>query len=237
MLFFCVTIGLYCYEIPEKMCSYIFHAHGPLYYCSRSRTTTWWIFLRASPYASLVPETTPPHIVANQGGWQRGCTCGKNTGSPTVNGDGILPTPVSPLLLPFPLPGARTRVLPSRLPASMMVSSLLLTSPPFFLPLLPAGARALSLRARVRLNNFFYTCFSLVTLDPWDASPFLFSPTLSPVFSIFSSSVTCPRVSSYSSPPSYPVCTSCVTSLSSEESEVKFFTIVKSHNVLCHVLS
>ena len=132
----------------------MFHAHGPLYYCSRSRTTRWWIFLRASPYASLVPETTPPHIVANQGGWQRGCTCGKNTGSPTVNGDGILPTPVSPCLLSFPLSVPRTRILPSRLPASMMVFSLLPTSSPFFLPLLPAGVQTLSLRAQVCLSCF-----------------------------------------------------------------------------------
>ena len=50
-------------------------------------------------------------------------------------------------------------------------------------------------------TGFSYARCSFVTLDPWGASPFLFFPTLSPVFSIFSSSVSCPRVSSYSFPP------------------------------------
>jgi len=57
------------------------------------------------------------------------------------------------LLLPFPLSGARTHILPSRLTASMMAFSPLLTSPLFLLPLLSTGARVLSLRARVRLNR------------------------------------------------------------------------------------
>ena len=35
-------------------------------------------------------------------------------------------------------------------------------------------------------TGFFYTRFSLVTLDPWGASSFLFSPPLFPVFSILS---------------------------------------------------
>ena len=108
---------------------------------------------------------------------------------------------VLPLLLTVPFSGARIRILPSRLPASMMAFPPLLTSPPVFLPLLPAGARALSLRARVRLNRLLLHLFSLVTLNPWGASPLLFSPPLSLVFSIFSSSVTCPRVSSYAPPP------------------------------------
>ena len=57
------------------------------------------------------------------------------------------------ILLPFPLLGARTRLLPSRLPALMMAFFPLLTSPPIFLPLLPSGARALFPRALVRLNR------------------------------------------------------------------------------------
>ena len=65
-------------------------------------------------------------------------------------------------------------------------------------------------------TGFVYTRFSFVTLDPWGASPFLFFPALSPVFSIFSSSISCPRVSSYSfPPPPIPAYTSCATSLSS----------------------
>ena len=144
---------------------------------------------------------------------------GQNTGSPAVKGNGILHTPV-PLafliLLPFPLLGGRTRILPSRLPALMTAFFLLLTSPPVFLPLLPSGAGALFPRARVRLTGFFYTRCSFVTLDPWGASPFLFFPPLSPGFSIFSSPVSCPRVSCYSFP-STPISTyaSGVTSLSS----------------------
>ena len=120
------------------------------------------------------------------------------------------------ILLPFPLLGAQTRLLPSRLPALMMTFFPLLTSPPVFRPLLPSCARALPSCARVRLNRLLYPRFSFVTLDPWGASPFLFSPPLSPNFSIFSSSVPCPRVSSYSiSPPPIRVCASYVTPLSS----------------------
>jgi len=37
--------------------------------------------------------------------------------------------------------------------------------------------------------------------DPWGASRIFFSPPLSPAFCIFSSSVSCPRVCSYSFPP------------------------------------
>ena len=57
------------------------------------------------------------------------------------------------ILLPFPLLGARTRLLPSRLPALMMAFFPLLTSPPVFLPFLPSGARTLFPRTRVRLNR------------------------------------------------------------------------------------
>ena len=120
------------------------------------------------------------------------------------------------ILLPFPLLGAWTRLLPSRLPALMMEFFCLLTSPPVFLPLLPSGAHALSHALGSASTVFFYTCFSFVTLDPWGASPFLFFSPLSPVFSIFSSSVSCPRVSSCSFPtPPIPPYASCVTSLSS----------------------
>ena len=60
----------------------------------------------------------------------------------------------------------------------------------------------------------FYARCSFVTLDPWGASPFLFFPALSPVFSTFSSSISCPCVFSYSSPPPpIPAYASCVTSL------------------------
>ena len=119
------------------------------------------------------------------------------------------------ILLPFPLLGARTRLLPSRLPALMMAFFPLLTSPPVFLPFLPSGARALFPRARVLLNRLLLRPL-LVRHPRPSASPFLFFPTLSPILSIFSSSISCPRVSSYSSPPTtIPAYASCVTSLSS----------------------
>jgi len=88
------------------------------------------------------------------------------------------------ILLPFSLLGARTRLLPSRLPALMMAFFPLLTSSPVFLPFLPSGARALFPCAGSASTGFFYARCSLVTLDPWGASPFLFFPTLSPVFYI-----------------------------------------------------
>ena len=61
--------------------------------------------------------------------------------------------PLALLILPFSLLGARTRLLPSRLPALMMAFFPLLASPPVFLPFLPSGARALFPCARVRLNR------------------------------------------------------------------------------------
>jgi len=62
--------------------------------------------------------------------------------------------PLAFLIVTFSLLGARTRLLPSRLPALMVAFFPLLTSPPVFLSLLPSGARALSPHARVRLNRF-----------------------------------------------------------------------------------
>jgi len=80
---------------------------------------------------------------------------GQSTGPPAVNSDGILHIPVSPRPTHsfsfFIHLGARARLIPSRLPALIMVFFPLLTSPPVFLSLLPSGARALSPRARVRL--------------------------------------------------------------------------------------
>ena len=133
------------------------------------------------------------------------------------------------ILLPFPLVGARTCLLPSRLLALMMAFFPLLTFPPVFLPLFPSCAQALPSCARAASTGFFYTRFSFVTLDPWGASPFLFSPLLSAVFSVFSSSVPCPRVSSYSfPPPPIRVCASCLTALcssSTSSSRTMFCTI------------
>jgi len=89
---------------------------------------------------------------------------------------------VLPPLLPFPLSRAWTRILPSRLPASMIALSPLLISPPFFLPLLPAGARALSLRARVRLNRLLLHPFLARHTRPLGRIPFSFLPSPLPSF-------------------------------------------------------
>jgi len=74
-----------------------------------------------------------------------------------------------PLLLPFPLSGARTRILSSRLPALTMAFFPLLTSPPIFLPLLPwvrsgEGALAELPRATGSRPNFDTSCFCFQNL-------------------------------------------------------------------------
>ena len=128
----------------------------------------------------------------------------------------------SSLLLPLCLSGARSRLLSLRLATLMMAFFPLLTSLPTLLLLLSSGAQALPSGARVRLrarrllDKFLYTRISFDTFDTWGASPFLFSPPLSPASSIFSSSESafCPRFSSFFfSPPPLPARASHVTSL------------------------
>jgi len=80
------------------------------------------------------------------------------------------------ILLPFPLLGVRTRLLPSRLPALMMVFFPLLTSPPVFLPFLPSGARALFPRARVHLNRLLLRPLIVRHPRPLGRIPFPFLP-------------------------------------------------------------
>ena len=87
------------------------------------------------------------------------------------------------ILLPFSLLGARTRLLPSRLPALMMAFFPLLTSPPVFLPFLPSGARALFLRARVRLNRLLLRPLLVRHPRPLGRIPFPLLPC--PLLSFF----------------------------------------------------
>ena len=88
-------------------------------------------------------------------------------------------------------------------------------------------------RCGLRCGSIHCTCrCSFVTLDPWGESPFLFFPALSPVFSIFSSSISCPRVSLFLPPHPYHPCLRFLRHFT-----LFFFTFVKSHNVLCLVLS
>ena len=94
-----------------------------------------------------------------------------------------LPFPLAFLiLLPFPLLGARTRLLPSRLPTLMMTFFPLLTSPPVFLPLLPSGARALFPRAWVRLNRLLLHPLIVCHPRPLGRIPFPFLPCPLPSF-------------------------------------------------------
>jgi len=159
---------------------------------------------------------------------------GQNTGSPALNGDGILHTPVAPRLFSLPLSGARTCLLPSRLPSLTMAFFPLLTSPPVFLPRLPSGARALSPRARVRLNRLLLHPFLARHTQPLGRIPFPFLPSPLP------SSLHLLLIRVLSSrlffrlflPPPSPSCLHFLRHFT-----LFSFTFVKSHNVLCHVLS
>jgi len=139
---------------------------------------------------------------------------------------------VFPLFLPFPLSDARTRILPSRLPALTMAFFPLLTSPPVFLPLLPSGAWALSQRARVRLNRLLLRPFLAHHTRSLGRIPFPFLPSPLPsclhllLIRLLSS-----RLFLLRPPCSHP----CLHFL--RHFTLFFFTFVKSHNVLCHVLS
>ena len=124
----------------------------------------------------LPPESTSLHTVQVQidKDGEEAVLAGQNTGSLAVNGDGILHPSISSCLTPssfFPLSGARTHILPSRLPALMMAFFSLLTSPHVFLPLLPSGAR-------VRLNMLLLHTFLARDTGPLGRIPFpvLLSP-------------------------------------------------------------
>ena len=101
-----------------------------------------------------------------------------------------------PILLLFPLLGARTRLLPSRLPALMIAFFPLLTSPPVFPSFFPQALGHFSHALGSASTGFFYTRFSFVTLDPWGASPLIFSPAFTLFFftlvKSYSVSVPCP---------------------------------------------
>jgi len=136
------------------------------------------------------------------------------------------------ILLPFPLLGARTRLLPSRLPALMMVFFPLLTSPPVFLPFLPSGARVLFPRARVRLNRFLLRPLFVRHPRPLGRIPFPFLPChLLSFLHLLLIHLLSSHLFLFLSPPLYP----CLRFL--RYFTLFFFTFVKSHNFLCHVLS
>ena len=120
------------------------------------------------------------------------------------------------------------------LPALIMASFQILTSPPVLLPLLPSGARALSPCARVRLNKLLLHSFLVRHPRPLGRIPFPFLPSPRPSFNESPSSPhPSPVLASLPipSPPSHP----CLRFL--RHFILFFFTFVKSHNVLCRVLS
>jgi len=137
------------------------------------------------------------------------------------------------ILFPFPLLGARTRLLPSLLlgPALMMAFFSLLTSPPVFLPLLPSGTRALSPRARVLNRLLLHPLLvrhpRLLGRIPF---PFLLCP-LPSFLHLLLIHLLSSRLFLFLPPPSHP----CLRFL--RHFTLLFFTFVKSHNVLCHDLS
>jgi len=136
------------------------------------------------------------------------------------------------ILLPFPLLGARPRLLPSRLPALMMAFFPLLTSPPVFLPLLPSDAWALFPRARVHLNRLLLHPLLVRHPRPLGRIPFPFLPCpLLSFLHLLLIHLLSSRLFLFLDPPSHP----CLRFL--RHFTLFFFTFVKSHNVLCHVLS
>jgi len=138
------------------------------------------------------------------------------------------------ILLPFPVLGARTRLLPSRLPALMMAFLPLLTSPPVFLPLLPSGAQALPSCARVRLNRLLLHPFLVRHPRPLGRIPLPFLPSPLPSFlHLLLIRLLSSRVFLFLCPPSHP----CLRFLCHSTLFFCAFRVVKSHNVLCHVLS
>ena len=135
------------------------------------------------------------------------------------------------ILLPFPLLGARIRLL-LRLPALMMAFFPLLTSPPVFLPLLRSGARALFPRARVRLNRLLLHPLLVRHPRPLRRIPFPFLPCPLPSFlHLLLIHLLSSRLFLFLPPPSHP----CLRFL--RHFTLFFFTFVRSHNVLYHVLS
>ena len=159
----------------------------------------------------------------------------QNMGSLAVNDDSILHTPVSPCLTSsfffLPFKPSDSPPFPACLSALIMAFFPLLTSPPVFLPLLPSGARALHLRTWVRLRRLLLHPFRVRHPRPLGRIPFpfLFSPLpsflhfllvslLSSRLSLFllNSSHLCPRFLRHST--------------------LFFFTFVKSHSILYHVL-
>ena len=183
------------------------------------------------------PESTSSHTdqVPIDEDSQEAIFAVQNTGSPAVRGNGILYTPVSPRLAysssfsPFrrldPLPSFTSTHFDDAIFS-------LLTSPPVFLPLLPSVARALFSRAPVRLNRLLLHPLLVRHPRPLGRIPFPFIPCPLPSFlHLLLIHLRSSRLFLFLPPPSHP----CLRFL--RHFTLFFVTFVKSHNVLCHVLS
>jgi len=160
----------------------------------------------------------------------------------------LLAFPLLLLLLPPSPSGARTRFLSSRLDAPTMAFFPLLLLPrlhalimaffpllpstPVSLPLIPSGARALPPRARVCLRRLLLHPFPIRHPRPLGRIPFPFLPSPLRIFlHLLLISLLSSRLFLFLLPSS-PPCPHF-----SRHFTLFFFTIVKLHSVLCHVLS
>jgi len=132
----------------------------------------------------------------------------------------------APTMAFFPL------FLPPRLHALMMAFCPLLPSTPVSLPLIPSGARALPPRARVCLRRLLLHTFLVRHPRPLGRIPFPFLPSPLHIFlHLLLISLLSSRLFLFLLPSSPP----CPRF--SRHFTLFFTTIVKSHDVLCHVLS
>jgi len=134
----------------------------------------------------------------------------------------------SPLLLPLFLLGARTRLLPFRLVAMMMVFFPLLTSQPVFLLILTSGDQDLPTSARVRLRRLLLHPYLVQRLRHLGRIPFPFLPFPLPLtrcLHLLLSSLPSSRLL-HVVLPSFPPCPRF-----SRHFTLSFFTSVKSPSV------
>ena len=122
---------------------------------------------------------------------------------------------------------------PSRLPTLMTAFFPLRTSPPVFLPFLPSGARALFPCARVRLNRLLLRPFFVRHPRPLGRIPFPFLPYPLPSFlHLIFIHLLSSRLFLFLPPPPYHPYLRFLRHFT-----LFFFTFVRSHNILCLVLS
>ena len=158
------------------------------------------------------------------------------TGSPAVKGNGILYTPVSPRLahsssfLPFRSSDPPPSFTSARVDDGILPTLRFSTRLP---SLLPSGAWVLFPCARVRLNRLFLGPLFVRHPRPLGRIPFPFLPCPLPNFlHLLFIHLLSSRLFLFLPPHPYHPCLCFLHHFT-----LFFFTFVKSHNVLCHVLS